>query len=82
MHENDGGPRSSLQSFSVTEQLYEKIGETHFSLAFGFQILVPVEIGMPMERVDYYELTRNEDELLLNLDLLDEKRKLSLLHLA
>lgn len=31
---------------------------------------------MPTARVDYYEQARNEEELLLNLDFLDEKKRI------
>ncbi|XP_022142775.1 protein NYNRIN-like [Momordica charantia] len=59
-----------------------RTGETPFTMAFGSEAMVPVEIGMPTERIDYYEHVRNEEELLLNLDLLDEKREVAQLRLT
>ncbi|XP_022143561.1 uncharacterized protein LOC111013429 [Momordica charantia] len=64
-----------LWSYRTT--LRESTGETPFSLAFGSEAMVPVEIGIPTDRVEQYEPTKNEEELLLNLDLLEEKRELA-----
>lgn len=61
---------------------YQTTHETPFSMAFSSEAIVPVEISMPTERVEYYEQARNEDELLLNLDLLNEKREAAQLRLA
>ncbi|XP_022150100.1 uncharacterized protein LOC111018362 [Momordica charantia] len=60
-----------LWSYRTT--LRESTGETPFSLAFGSKAVVPVEIGIPTGRVEQYESAKNEEELLLNLDLLEEK---------
>ncbi|XP_022149378.1 uncharacterized protein LOC111017809 [Momordica charantia] len=60
-----------LWSYRTTPR--ESTGETQFSLTFDSEAVVPVEIGMPTDRVEQYEPTRNEEELLLDLDLLEEK---------
>ncbi|XP_022156070.1 uncharacterized protein K02A2.6-like [Momordica charantia] len=60
----------------------ESTGETPFVMAFSSEAVVLVEIGMPTERVEYYERVRNEEELLLYLDLIDEKREAAQLRLA
>ncbi len=69
-----------LWSYRTTQR--ESTGETPFSLAFGSEAVVPVEIGMPSDRVEHYEPTANEEELLLNLDLLEERRAMAQLRLA
>ncbi|XP_022140155.1 uncharacterized protein K02A2.6-like [Momordica charantia] len=46
-----------LWSYRTTQK--ESTGETPFSLPFGSEVVVPVEIGMPSDRVDHYEATAN-----------------------
>ncbi|XP_020409530.1 uncharacterized protein LOC109946397 [Prunus persica] len=49
-------------------------GETPFSLAFGSEAVVPVEIGEPSYRTETFALKPNEEALSLSLDLLEEHR--------
>ncbi|GFS37189.1 hypothetical protein Acr_00g0050520 [Actinidia rufa] len=50
-------------------------GETPYSLVFGTESVIPVEIGVPSFRTLNFNRKGNEGELRLNLDLLDEKRE-------
>lgn len=50
------------------------IGETPFSLAFGSEAVVPVEIGMTTFRLEAYKPEENDAQMTLNLDLLEERR--------
>ena len=50
-------------------------GESPFSLAFGHKVVTPAEVGMETHRTKYYDETVNMEHMLLDLDLLDEKRK-------
>ncbi|CAL2270970.1 unnamed protein product [Prunus armeniaca] len=43
--------------------------ETPFSLAFGTEVVVPVEINAPTCRTTSYDPKQNEAQLALNLDL-------------
>ena len=52
-------------------------GETPFSLAFGTEAVIPVEIGEPTLRVEYYDEKTNNSRLQANLDLLEEKREVA-----
>ncbi|KAK3017188.1 hypothetical protein RJ639_007839 [Escallonia herrerae] len=56
-------------------------GETPFSLAFGTEALIPLEIGLPSVRLITYNPDTN-DRLRGNLDLLDKKRDQSAMRLA
>ena len=47
--------------------------ETPFALAFGTEAVAPVEIGLKSPRIELESVEHNEETLLLNLDLLDEK---------
>ena len=52
----------------------EATGHTPFSLVYGSEAELPVEIGMPSTRVIYYSHNENEQEKRTNLDLLPETR--------
>ncbi|KAK6122158.1 hypothetical protein DH2020_044099 [Rehmannia glutinosa] len=49
-------------------------GETPFSLAYGAEAVIPVEIGAPTFRIANFEENCNEAALRTELDLLEEKR--------
>ncbi|XP_059629543.1 uncharacterized protein LOC132272402 [Cornus florida] len=48
-------------------------GETPFGLAFGSEVVIPVEIKFATFRTKYFEPQQNEMELQLNLDLIEKK---------
>lgn len=52
-------------------------GHTPFSLVYGTEAVIPVEIGMLSLRCSMVETTKNNEGLLMNLDLLEEKRELA-----
>ena len=52
--------------------------ETPFALAFGTKVVAPVEVGLKSPRVEFVNTEHNEEILLLNLDLLEEKREQAL----
>ena len=47
--------------------------ETSFALAFGTEVVAPVEIELKSPRIELASVEHNEEALRLNLDLLDEK---------
>lgn len=49
-------------------------GETPFLLMFGTEAMVPVKIGMTMYRIMNFNSKKNEESLMNNLDMLEEKR--------
>ena len=51
----------------------EAIGETSFSLVFGTEVVIPVEVGLPSYRVENYAEQGNDVALLENLDFLHGK---------
>nr|GFA66294.1 reverse transcriptase domain-containing protein [Tanacetum cinerariifolium] len=50
-------------------------GDTPFSLTYGTEAVIPTEIGMPIYRTAAVDVTHFDEELRLNLDLLEERRK-------
>ena len=54
--------------------------ETPFALAFGTEVVAPVEVGLKSPRVEFANVEHNEESLRLNLDLLEEKREQALKH--
>nr|GEY21073.1 reverse transcriptase domain-containing protein [Tanacetum cinerariifolium] len=49
--------------------------DTPFSLTYGTEAVIPTEIGMPTYRTATVDVVKNDDELRLNLDLLEERRE-------
>ena len=52
--------------------------ETPFALAFSFEAVAPIEVGLKSLRVEFASAEHNEESLRLNLDLLEEKREQAL----
>ncbi|GFY88915.1 hypothetical protein Acr_06g0008550 [Actinidia rufa] len=50
-------------------------GQTPYSMVFGTESVIPVEIGMPSFRTSNFDKESNEAELRLNLNLLEERRE-------
>jgi hypothetical protein len=53
--------------------------ETPYSLAFGVEAVIPIEIGSPSYRIQRYNPGFNSEGLKLHLDLLEEKQESELL---
>ena len=49
--------------------------ETLFAIAFSTEAVAPIEVGLKSQRVEFPNTEHNEEILLLNLDLLEEKRE-------
>ena len=50
-------------------------GETPFNLTFGTEVVIPVEVGLTTFKAITFDESRNDEELKVNLDLLDELRE-------
>nr|GEW10152.1 reverse transcriptase domain-containing protein [Tanacetum cinerariifolium] len=50
-------------------------GDTPFSLTYGTEAFIPIEIRMPTYRTVAVNVVNNDEELRLNLDLLEERRE-------
>ncbi|GKB15344.1 reverse transcriptase domain-containing protein, partial [Tanacetum coccineum] len=50
-------------------------GDTLFSLTYGTEAVIQVEIGMPTLRTVEVDLVQNDEALEINLDLLEESRE-------
>ena len=49
--------------------------ETPLALAFGTEVVAPVEVGLKLPMIEFTSAEHNEQVLRLNLDLLEEKRE-------
>ena len=49
-------------------------GETPFKLAYGSEAVIPAKVHVANHRVMKYQDEKNEEQLRLNLDLIDEVR--------
>nr|GEV70118.1 reverse transcriptase domain-containing protein [Tanacetum cinerariifolium] len=50
-------------------------GETPFSLTYGAEAVIPIEIGMPTLRTTKVDMIKNDEALGVNLDTLEEKKE-------
>ncbi|GKA01288.1 hypothetical protein Tco_0673953 [Tanacetum coccineum] len=57
-------------------------GDTPFSLTYCTEAVIPAEIGMPTYRTAAVDIVRNDDEIRINLDLLEERRERAAIHEA
>jgi transposase InsO family protein len=71
---------SVLWAYRTT--LRSSTGETPFSLTCGVEAVIPLEIGLPTTRMEYYDPTSNETSLAMELDLAEKRRESALIHLA
>ncbi|XP_070041202.1 uncharacterized protein [Nicotiana tomentosiformis] len=57
-------------------------GETHFSLVYGAEAPIPVEVGIPTLRYFWVDNKSKNEAMLINLELLEEHRKLVRVRMA
>ncbi len=57
-------------------------GESPFTLTYGSEAIIPLEVGLPTIRTQAFEQEDNERSLQLSLDLLQERREASAIRLA
>ena len=69
-----------LWTFRTTPQ--RSTGETPYLLAYGSEVVIPLEIGLPTLRTSEWEPTRNDMAQSQALDLLEERREQVMIRLA
>ena len=57
-------------------------GETPFSLTYGAEVVIPVEVNMCNARIDGFNPVHNELMMVEHLDLLEEYREAATIRLA
>ena len=57
-------------------------GETPFSMTYGVEAIIPLEIGFPTSRASSFNPRDNDEQLTKNLDLIEEKRENAMVQLA
>ncbi|GJW61854.1 reverse transcriptase domain-containing protein [Tanacetum coccineum] len=60
---------------SLGEGIKAYNGETPFSLTYGAEAVIPMDIGMPTLRIAEVDMIKKDEALGVNLDLLEEKRE-------
>ncbi|KAK3036150.1 hypothetical protein RJ639_029887 [Escallonia herrerae] len=69
-----------LWAYNTTSRTF--MGETPFSLSFGTEALILIEIGLPSLHLTTYDPVQNEEALRANLDLLDERHEQAAMRLT
>ena len=57
-------------------------GETSFSMSFGAEVVIPIEIGFPTLRTQTFNPNDNDRLLEMSLDLIEERRESAMVQLA
>ena len=57
-------------------------GETPFSMTYGAEAVIPLEIGFPTSRSSSFNPSDNDEQLTKSLDLIEEKRENAMVQLA
>ncbi|GJT06042.1 reverse transcriptase domain-containing protein [Tanacetum coccineum] len=65
----------SLVLWAHRTMIKSRNGETPFSLTYGTEAVILIEIGMPTLRTAKVDIIKNDEALGINLDLLEEKRE-------
>ena len=61
---------------------HRSTGETPFSLTYGAEAVIPLEIGFPTTRTSSFNPKYNDEQLIKNLDLIEERREDAMVQLA
>ena len=69
-----------LWAYRTTPHVFT--GETPFSMTYGVEAVIPLEVGLPMICSEYFDSVVNEAAQATELDLSEERRELVLIHLA
>uniref|UniRef100_A0A2N9HIM2 Uncharacterized protein n=1 Tax=Fagus sylvatica TaxID=28930 RepID=A0A2N9HIM2_FAGSY len=69
-----------LWTFRTTPR--SSTGETPYSLTYGVEAVIPLEVGLPTLRSEEYDQDNNELVLAKDLDLAQERRDLAMIRLA
>ena len=59
-----------LWTYRTTPQ--KSTGETHFSMTYGVEAIIPLENGFPTMRISMFTLDGNDELLKKSLDLVEE----------
>jgi hypothetical protein len=64
-------------------EIYEGVCESHTGgRSLALEAVIPLEIGLPTIRTTDFDVQVNEDSLRKDLDLLEERRDMAIIHLA
>ena len=69
-----------LWTYRTTPQ--RSIGETPFSMTYGVEAVIPLEIGFPTLRTSSFNPSNNNELLEKSLDFIEERRKSAMIQLA
>ena len=57
-------------------------GETPFSMTYGAEAVIPLEIGFPTSRTNSFNPSDNDEQLTKSLDLIEENKENTMVQLA
>ncbi|XP_052734193.1 uncharacterized protein LOC108339372 [Vigna angularis] len=84
-HPQTNGQAEAANKAILTElkkRLGEAKGDTPFNLTYGTEAMLPVEVGEPSLRRNITDMSLNEEQLRINLDILPERREVAAIRAA
>lgn len=64
--------RATKGALGIRDNDEDNYGETSFSLAYGMEVILPVEVNLPISRVAHFNEEKNKELIGLELDLQEE----------
>lgn len=58
------------------------MGETPFSMIYGSEVVIPLEIGFPTLNTDQFNIEENNRLLSIGLELIEERREVAMVKMA
>ncbi|GFZ00954.1 hypothetical protein Acr_14g0005890 [Actinidia rufa] len=71
-----------IEFYNSTPSYPQSTNETPYSLAFGFEAVIPLEVGLPKIQIEAYSTSNNNEVLARDLDLAEERRENALIRMA
>ena len=69
-----------LWTYRITPR--RSTGETHFSMTYVVEVVIPLEFGFPTLRIDQFNFEENNCLLLDNLDVAEERREVAMVKMT
>ncbi|GFS36134.1 hypothetical protein Acr_00g0044290 [Actinidia rufa] len=76
------GRGAATRFVGLSDHTAEATNETPNALAFNFEAVIPLEVGLPTIRTKAYDANHNEEVLARDLDLVDERQENALIRMT
>ena len=82
MQREDGWKNYRMSYGRIEPLLGGQLEKTPFSMSYGAEVVIPIEIGFPTLRTQSFNPSNNDELLGRSLDLIEERRESAMVQLA